>query len=163
MTDKPEDPGGDPSARLTVDDEQDVPVDHSLIRDAAMRALALLDVPASATLAVTLVGPDAMAELKARALGERVPTDVLAFPMDDISDPMPGPVVIGDVVLCPEVARAQADAAGQPFEDELRMLLVHGILHCLGHDHAEPKEAEEMFAEQAAILSAIAPERTERS
>lgn len=148
-----QDPGGD---RFTIsfDDEQPVPVDVPSLRRVGARALELLSVPEGATLAVTFVEASRMVELKEQALGERAPTDVLAFPMDDVDDPMPGPLVIGDVVLCPEVAEAQARAAGHSTTVELSMLLVHGILHCLGRDHATPDEEKAMFAEQAEILSA---------
>jgi probable rRNA maturation factor len=100
-----------------------------------------------------------MAELKEQALGGRAPTDVLAFPMDDPNDPMPGPLVLGDVVICPEVAAGQARAAGHSLDDELAMLLVHGILHCLGRDHATPEEETSMFGEQAQILAAVTDRR----
>jgi probable rRNA maturation factor len=149
------DPGGEPSSSITVDDEQDVPVDHSFLRALAARALEALAVPAGAALAITLVGPDQMAALKEKALGERVPTDVLAFPMDDPADPMPGPFVVGDVVICPAVAVEQARAADHSLNDELATLLVHGILHCLGRDHATTEEEKSMFAEQADVLLAV--------
>jgi len=122
------DPGGEPSSSITLDDEQDVPVGLAFLRSLAARALEALAVPADAALAITLVGPDEMATLKEKALGEREPTDVLAFPMDDPADPMPGPFVVGDVVICPAVAAEQARAAGHSLNDELATLLVHGIL-----------------------------------
>jgi probable rRNA maturation factor len=142
MSDHEQDPGGD---RFTIsfDDEQHVPVDVPSLRRVALRALEMLSVPAGAALAVTFVEAARMAELKEQALGERAPTDVLAFPMDDVDDPMPGPVVVGDVVICPEAA-----------QEELSLLLVHGILHCLGRDHATPDDEKAMFAEQAEILAA---------
>ena len=148
-----QDPGGD---RFTIsfDDEQHVPVDVPSLRRVAVRALELLSVPEGAALAVTFVEPSRMAELKEQALGERAPTDVLAFPMDAAGDPMPGPFVVGDVVICPEVAEAQARTAGHSLNDEASMLLVHGILHCMGRDHAAPDEEKTMFAEQAEILAA---------
>ena len=156
--DHEQDPGGD---RFTIsfDDEQHVPVDVPLLRRVGTHALEQLGVPDGAALAVTLVEAARMAELKMRALGERSPTDVLAFPMDDVEDPMPGPLVLGDVVLCPEVAEAQARAAGHPLGDELSLLLVHGILHCLGRDHATPEEEKAMFAEQSEILTAAGAAR----
>ncbi|HEV2685915.1 MAG TPA: rRNA maturation RNase YbeY [Actinomycetota bacterium] len=143
-----QDPGGD---RFTIsfDDEQHVPVDVPSLRRVAERALELLSVPDGAALAVTFVEAGRMAELKEQALGEKAPTDVLAFPMDDVADPMPGPFVVGDVVICPEAAEGQ----------ELSLLLVHGILHCLGRDHATPGEEKAMFAEQAEILSAAGAAR----
>ena len=148
-----QDPGGD---RFTIsfDDEQHVPVDVPSLRRVAARALELLSVPEGAALAVTFVEPSRMAELKEEALGERAPTDVLAFPMDEVHDPMPGPFVVGDVVICPEVAEEQARAAGHSAAEELSLLLVHGILHCLGRDHATPDDEKAMFAEQAEILAA---------
>jgi len=153
-----QDPGGD---RFTIsfDDEQHVPVDMSPLRRVARRALEMLSVPDGAALAVTFVEAARMAELKEQALGEKAPTDVLAFPMDDVDHPMPGPVVVGDVVICPEVAEAQAAAAGHSHGEELSLLLVHGILHCLGRDHATPDEEKAMFAEQAEILAAAGAAR----
>lgn len=149
------DPGGEPSSAITLDDEQDVPVDLSFLRSLGARALEALAVPADAALAITLVGPDEMAALKDKALGERLPTDVLAFPMDDPADPMPGPFVVGDVVICPAVAAEQARAAEHSLNDELATLLVHGILHCLGRDHATTEDEKSMFAEQADVLLAV--------
>jgi probable rRNA maturation factor len=158
MSDHEQDPGGD---RFTIsfDDEQHVPVDVPSLRRVALRAFEMLSVSNGAALAVTFVETARMAELKEQALGERAPTDVLAFPMDDVSDPMPGPFVVGDVVICPEVAEAQARAAEHSLGEELSLLLVHGILHCLGRDHATPSEEKAMFTEQAEILAAAGAAR----
>ncbi len=153
MSDHEQDPGGDRFS-ISFDDEQHVPVDVPSLRRVALRALEILSVPDGAALAVTFVEAARMAELKEQALGEKAPTDVLAFPMDDVGDPMPGPLVVGDVVICPEVAEAQAAAAGHLPIEELSLLLVHGILHCLGRDHATPDEEKAMFAQQAQILAA---------
>ena len=158
-----QDPGGDRFS-ISFDDEQHVPVDVPSLRRVAERALLMLSVPDGAALAVTFVEAARMAELKEQALGhepgeQRAPTDVLAFPMDDVGDPMPGPIVVGDVVLCPEVAETQARAAGHSSGEELSLLLVHGILHCLGRDHATPQEEKAMFAEQAEILAAAGAAR----
>ena len=155
-----QDPGGGPSfPNISIEDEQSVAVDVAFLRDLATRALGGLGVANDAALAVTLVDEETMAVLKEKALGERAPTDVLAFPMDDPSDPMPGPLVIGDVIICPAVADEQARAADHTLNDELAILLVHGILHCLGRDHATPAEEKEMFAEQAEILAAAGASR----
>jgi len=153
-----QDPGGDRFS-ISFDDEQHVPVDVPPLRRLAQRALEMLSVPVGAALAVTFVEAARMAELKEHALGENAPTDVLAFPMDDVGDPMPGPLVVGDVVICPEVAEAQARAAGHAPGEELSLLLVHGILHCLGRDHATSAEEKAMFAEQAEILAAAGATR----
>jgi probable rRNA maturation factor len=150
-----QDPGGGLFPNVSVEDEQSIAVNTSWLRDLGARTLEALGVSNDAALAVTLVDPETMAVLKEKALGERAPTDVLAFPMDDPADPMPGPLVVGDVVICPAVADEQARAAGHSVNDELAMLLVHGILHCLGRDHATPDQEKEMFAEQAEILRAL--------
>jgi len=116
-----------------------------------------------AELCVTAVDEDTIAELNAKWMDKDGPTDVLAFPMDELR---PGKVaeepeegVLGDLVLCPAVALRQAEEAaakgqtGYTAVDELDMLTVHGILHLLGYDHAEPEEHEEMFGLQARLLA----------
>lgn len=109
-----------------------------------------------AELCITAVDEDTIAELNAKWMEKEGPTDVLAFPMDELR---PGKVneepeegVLGDLVLCPAVAARQAEAAGHTTVDELDLLTVHGILHLLGYDHAEPEEHREMFALQARLL-----------
>jgi probable rRNA maturation factor len=91
-------------------------------------------------------------------MDEPGPTDVLAFPMDELrpaaDDAGPEPGLLGDVVLCPPVAEQQAAAAGHTTEDELHLLCTHGILHLLGYNHAEPDEEKEMFARQTELLAA---------
>jgi probable rRNA maturation factor len=114
----------------------------------------LLGVSSDAHLAITLVEPEQMAALKERALGVREATDVLAWPMDPVAAG-PGPFVVGDVVLCPAVAVEQARAAGHSVDEEIALLLVHGILHCLGWDHADHDEERAMFSEQDRVLRAI--------
>jgi probable rRNA maturation factor len=100
----------------------------------------------------------AMSALHERWMGEPGPTDVLAFPMDELDtarspdEREPGPTLLGDVVLCPEYARRGARAAGHSLAAELELLTVHGVLHLLGYDHAEPEEEREMFALQAKLL-----------
>jgi probable rRNA maturation factor len=118
-------------------------------------AEAVLDAQgASGELTVTFVDVADIAELNAEHMGKDGPTDVLSFPLDD-GDPVPGvPELLGDVVICPDVALAQcADHAGT-FDDEIALLVVHGILHVLGHDHAEPDEAEVMRACELDLLTA---------
>jgi probable rRNA maturation factor len=90
-------------------------------------------------------------------MGEKGPTDVLAFPMDELDsgrpdDPDPGPALLGDVVLCPAVAVRQARAAGHSMDDELVLLATHGVLHLLGYDHMEPDEEKEMFGLQQKLI-----------
>ena len=109
-----------------------------------------------AELCVTAVDEDTIAELNEKRMDKTGPTDVLAFPMDELrpgkvnEDPEEG--VLGDLVLCPAVAERQAVEAGHPTQAELDLLTVHGILHLLGYDHAEPEEHAEMFGLQGGLL-----------
>ena len=150
----PEDPGGSPST-VAVEDEQDVAVDTAALGRAAGRALEALRVPPLAELSVNLVDLARIVELKEQAFGVRAPTDVLAFPIDDPDHPSPGPLVLGDVVICPAVAERQARALGRAFEDEMLHLLVHGILHLLGRDHDDVTSERAMAGEQRDLLALL--------
>ena len=110
-----------------------------------------------AELCIKLVDESTIAQLNERWMEKTGPTDVLAFPMDELRPGLvneePEEGVLGDLVVCPEVARRQAVEAGHPVGDELELLTVHGILHLLGYDHAEPEEHKEMFDLQARLLT----------
>jgi probable rRNA maturation factor len=138
-------------------------VDEAHLVELARHVLDGMKVNPLAELSVMLVDEPAMTELNEKWMGETGPTDVLAFPMDELR---PGhqaggsedggavdPGLLGDVVICPSVAEAQAREAGHSTEDELQLLCTHGILHLLGYDHAEPAEHEEMFGLQAGLLN----------
>jgi probable rRNA maturation factor len=153
MMERPKDPGG--SSTVGVDDQQGVAADTRALGDAAVRALAVLGLPASAGLDITLVDPDRMAELKRDALGVHRPTDVLSFPIDDPASPSPGPLMLGDIVLCPAVARGQARALGRTLDDELRALLVHGLLHLTGAGHDDVRAELDMAQRERAVLAAV--------
>jgi probable rRNA maturation factor len=125
--------------------------------DLAEFALKELLVDERAELEISLVDEAEMTRLHEEWMDEAGPTDVLSFPMDELrpnelSENDEVPVVLGDVVICPDVARKQGDTAGHGMEQELRILLVHGILHLLGFDHLEPEEEAEMFALQGKIV-----------
>ena len=111
-----------------------------------------------AELCIKAVDEDTMAELNEKWMEGEGPTDVLAFPMDELrpglvnEDPEEG--ILGDLMLCPSVAERQAVTAGHSTEAELELLSVHGILHLLGYDHAEPEEHKEMFGLQDELLAA---------
>jgi probable rRNA maturation factor len=117
-----------------------------------------LHLDADADLSILLVDEEEMARLHVEWMDEPGPTDVLSFPMDDLRQGDPaGPRVqgiLGDIVLCPAVAARQGEAAGHAADVELSLLLTHGVLHLLGHDHAEPDEHERMFALQGELLDA---------
>ncbi|MEQ6903003.1 rRNA maturation RNase YbeY [Nocardioides sp. YIM 152588] len=110
-----------------------------------------------AELCVKAVDEDTIAELNEKWMEKEGPTDVLAFPMDELR---PGKVneepeegVLGDLILCPAVAERQGAEAGHGTLAELELLTVHGILHLLGYDHAEPEEHKEMFGLQDELLA----------
>ena len=142
---------------IDIDDSSGVTwVNTALIEAQAAYLLDRLHLDPNADVSILLVDEDEMARLHVEWMDEPGPTDVLSFPMDDLraGDPS-GPRVegiLGDIVLCPTVAAQQAEAAGHPADVELALLLTHGVLHLLGHDHAEPEEHERMFSLQAELL-----------
>ena len=118
-------------------------------------------VGAGAEVALLFVDRDRIAELNERHLGKSGPTDVLAFPLDDLApgatpaQPDGGaPLALGDVVICPEVVAGNAQARAVAFEDEMALMVVHGVLHLLGYDHVDDAEAEVMEARERALLAA---------
>ncbi|MEI7778789.1 MAG: rRNA maturation RNase YbeY [Actinomycetes bacterium] len=115
-----------------------------------------LEIDPIADLAIRLVDETEMTRLHVQFMDLAGPTDVLSFPMDDGPDPddPQGGWVLGDIAICPAIAAAQGAAAGHSAQAELELLLTHGLLHLLGHDHAEPEEHAEMFGLQADLLAA---------
>jgi probable rRNA maturation factor len=110
-----------------------------------------------AELCIKVVDEATIAELNEQWMEKEGPTDVLAFPMDELRPGLvneePEEGVLGDLVLCPAVAARQAKDAGHSTRDEVSLLTVHGILHLLGYDHAEPEEHAEMFGLQDRLLT----------
>ena len=142
---------------IEVLNETDADIDVDLLARQARFMLDRLLVHPESELSVVLVDVPAMTELHIQWMDEPGPTDVLSFPMDELRPGVEGresePGVLGDIVLCPEVAQAQALAAGHSRDDEISLLLTHGILHLLGYDHAEPDEHAEMFGLQGELLT----------
>jgi probable rRNA maturation factor len=137
-------------------DEQDVPVDAEDLLALARHVVAQQRVPEDMELALLLVDRDTIAALNAEHMGKEGPTDVLAFPIDEPGEAAPdGPAVLGDVVLCPEVAHEQAAGFGRTPADEVRLLTVHGILHLLGMDHADADEERAMFGLTDQLLASF--------
>jgi probable rRNA maturation factor len=141
---------------IEVNNETTSDLDEKELSDLCRFVLDRMRIHPQAELAVLLVDPDTMEQLHVKWMDEPGPTDVLAFPMDELrpasDDEEPKPGLLGDVVLCPDVARRQAKQAGHSTEDELHLLTTHGILHLLGYDHAEPEEEKEMFDLQGQLL-----------
>jgi len=148
---------------VEITNESGFGIDERGLADVARFALERLRIHPLAELSVLLVDVDTMTHLHVQWMDEQGPTDVLSFPMDELRPPRDDEELaeglLGDVVLCPVVAEKQALAAGHSTDDELHLLCVHGILHLLGYDHAEPGEEREMFALQAELLAAWRPVR----
>jgi probable rRNA maturation factor len=110
-----------------------------------------------AELCIKAVDEPTIAQLNAQWMEKEGPTDVLAFPMDELRpglvDEEPEEGVLGDLILAPSIAERQGEAAGHGLVAEIELLTTHGILHLLGYDHAEPEEHQEMFDLQAQLLA----------
>lgn len=147
---------------IEIANESGSTVDEEAIVAAARFALHRMSISPLAELSVLLVELDVMRDLHERWMDLDGPTDVMAFPMDELDTARrpdaveSGPSLLGDIVLCPEFASEQAHKAGHSLGDELHLLTVHGVLHLLGYDHAEPEEEREMFTLQKRILADFA-------
>jgi probable rRNA maturation factor len=158
------------SAVFGADEQAEVPVD--LLRWVRLARFVLGEerVPEEAELSVIFVDEQAITDLNERFLGSSGATDVLAFPMDDDvvlggrqpdqggrgpgspAEPGDPPVVLGDVVVCPRVAQQQAVDHGHDLDDEVALLVVHGVLHLLNYDHAEDRESAAMKSRERELL-----------
>lgn len=145
---------------VEVNNESAVAVDEASLQRLAGFALEQMHVHPDAELAIVIVDEAAMEQLHLQWMDEPGPTDVLSFPMDELrpgTEDFQTPAgLLGDIVLCPQVAIAQAETAGHSPLDELLMLTTHGLLHLLGFDHAEPDDEKEMFGLQRDILAGFA-------
>jgi probable rRNA maturation factor len=154
-----------------ADEQSAVAVDIERWRALAERVLIAEGVRGDAELSVLFLDAASIAELNETYLGKQGPTDVLAFPIDADQievdggpgperrgpdrppvDPSDAPLLLGDVVVCPEVAASQAPAHAGSVEDELALLVVHGVLHVLGYDHATADETARMRRRERELL-----------
>jgi probable rRNA maturation factor len=144
---------------IEINNESAVSVDESRVLALASFALDSLRIHPDAELAIQFVDEEAMTELHIQWMDEPGPTDVLSFPMDELRPgnelELSAPGLLGDIVVCPQVAAKQAVTAGHEAINEILLLTTHGILHLLGYDHAEPEEEKEMFGLQREILAAF--------
>lgn len=155
---------------IDIANESGVAVSEVALAELARHVLDQMQIHPLAELSVLLVDEQAMADLHQRWMGEPDPTDVLAFPMDELRPPdhlrgtnakagghepapEPGPGLLGDVVLCPQIAARQAQEDGHRVEDEVELLCIHGILHLLGYDHADAEDHATMFSLQEQLLA----------
>jgi probable rRNA maturation factor len=145
---------------IEIANESGVTVDERSLERLARFVLTEMKVHPLVELSIRLVEVEAMAALHLRFMKEPGPTDVLAFPMDELNDQRDDvddgdapPTLLGDVVLCPVVAQRQAEQAGHSMAAELHLLCAHGVLHLLGYDHGNQAEEREMFALQTRLLT----------
>ena len=143
-------------------DEQGEPVDLEQLRRLAELVLSEEGYPAETELTVLLVSEDEMAAYNERFLERSGPTDVLAFPVEEL---LPGvvpdqdsngpPLIIGDVIVAPGFVGRQAEENEVAFDDEMALMVVHGILHLVGYDHVEDDDAEAMERRESELLSLL--------
>ncbi len=134
--------------------ESEIPFPQDLLERAARTALEHESESLDSDLSIILTDDARLHELNLNYLGVDAPTDVLSFPASE-TDPETGAHYIGDILISTPRAQTQADAAGHPLESEVQLLVVHGVLHLIGHDHAEAEEKARMWKAQAEILERL--------
>lgn len=141
-------------------DEQDEPLQTDSLVQMAERVLVAEGLPPGTEVSIVLVGQDEMAQYNQRFMDRSGPTDVLAFPIEqlipgDIPKPVMGgqPLSLGDIFVCPAVVREQAQDLNVPLDHELALIVTHGLLHLLGYDHSESPGAERMAARERELLA----------
>lgn len=130
-------------------------IDPKLFADLSLWVFQQMRVSVHAELAITFVDPEPIAQLHETWMNLEGPTDVMSFPMDELtpgSDEKVSEGMLGDLVICPWVAREQAKAAGHSVIEEMMLLTIHGILHLLGYDHTSEAEERQMFGLQRQLL-----------
>lgn len=144
---------------IEISNESEMEVDLVRVRELAEHVREALRLHPMVDVGIIFVDEAPMTELHVRWMDEPGPTDVLSFPMDELrpgsEDTLSPEGILGDVVICPQVASRQAEAAQHEEIKEVLMLLTHGILHLVGFDHAEPEEEKEMFALQKELLDSF--------
>jgi probable rRNA maturation factor len=144
---------------IEITNESELEVDLTRVQSLAEHVREALRLHPLVDVGVIFVDEAPMTDLHVRWMDEPGPTDVLSFPMDELrpgsEEILSAEGVLGDVVICPQVARRQAEVAGHEEINEILMLLTHGMLHLVGFDHAEPEEEKEMFALQKELLDSF--------
>jgi probable rRNA maturation factor len=142
-----------------VADHQATSLDLAALRSLAERVLIAEGYPSDTQVSLVLVDDAEMADRNRRYLGNDGPTDVLAFPLEHLQPgsaptrrPEEPPVMLGDVLIAPGYVKQQATDTGAAFEDEMDLMVVHGLLHLMGYDHEEPPDARLMEGRERAIL-----------
>lgn len=138
---------------INIDNQQDF-LESALLERAACFTLDQESAPADADMTIVLTDDRQLHELNLEYLGVDAPTDVLSFPASE-SDPETGTPYLGDILISIPRAAQQAQIAGHSVEAEVQLLVVHGTLHLLGHDHAEAEEKARMWNAQAGVMSRL--------
>lgn len=142
---------------IEVLNESGVELDVAEFARLARFTMGRMRVHPEAELCLKLVDEATIAEFNQRYMDKTGPTDVLSFPMDELRPGRDGEPeeegILGDMLLCPQYAAAQAPTFSRTVDDEMHLLTIHGILHLLGYDHADPEEEREMFGLQARLLA----------
>ncbi|MBN2501405.1 MAG: rRNA maturation RNase YbeY [Anaerolineales bacterium] len=133
------------------ENEQDGKEFHPVLMRAAQAALGHQQAGPDAALSIVLADDARLQQLNHAYLDIDAPTDVLSFPSGE-TDPDSGEIYLGDIIISVPRAKAQAEAGGHAIEQELELLVVHGVLHLLGHDHYDEDEKAAMWVEQAKVL-----------
>ncbi|MFZ5880305.1 MAG: rRNA maturation RNase YbeY [Chloroflexota bacterium] len=139
---------------ITIEIPPSVFIEPEIIERAAAAVLRQQAVADDPDLTVVLTDDEQMQELNREFRDIDAPTDVLSFPAVE-ADPETGRRYLGDVLISVQRAEEQSNTGGHPFEAEIQLLVVHGVLHLLGHDHAEDKEKLRMWTAQAQILARL--------
>jgi probable rRNA maturation factor len=147
-------------------DEQSDPLDLPALRHLAELVLEQEGYPESSELTLLLVDDSEMASYNQRFLDREGATDVLAFPVEELVpgavpdvDPSGPPLMIGDVIISPAYVRSQAEQMGISFDDEMALMVVHGVLHLIGYDHQDDDQAELMEGRERDILGLVGRSR----
>lgn len=130
-------------------------IDPKIFSDLGMWVLEQMRVSVHSDLSITFVDPEPIAHLHEHWMNLEGPTDVMSFPMDELtpgSDEKVSEGILGDLVICPWVARQQAQAAGHSVVEEMMLLTIHGMLHLLGYDHTTAQQERQMFGLQRQLL-----------
>ena len=138
---------------INIESHHDFP-NIDLLERAARAALEHQSADPDADLSIVLTDDDQLHELNRNYLGIDAPTDVLSFPAS-VTDPETGACYLGDVIISIPRAAEQAKAAGHDLQSEVQLLVVHGVLHLLGHDHAEAEEKDRMWIAQTEVLERL--------
>jgi probable rRNA maturation factor len=141
---------------IEISNESEIQIDTLRVQNLALHVRDELRLHPMVDVGIIFVDEAPMTELHVKWMDEPGPTDVLSFPMDELrpgsEESLSPEGVLGDIVVCPQVAIRQAAVAGHEPINEILMLVTHGMLHLVGFDHAEPAEEKEMFELQAQML-----------